>query len=380
MTEQRPLKILHLVGDHEDAGGVLSVLRNLDTVSAKAGWQHVVWVNDQYQESRQPSLSYRHSASVMAESTNHFALLRHAAPATRELQELCREESFDVIHAHSRGTLLVALLFSWRTKRPVIYTNHNYARGTRLYRWAARRSQMNTVVLTDNMARHYGLSLDSQRVTRISACYSDDYLQQPTINRRDLSDPKTPIRLIGVGSVIGWKKWDLIVEAVKRLSPELRRRISFDIWGPTLNLPEAITYDRQLRQAIQDHDLSEHVHLRGSTTNVPGELRQSDFFVLPSTNEPCSVALMEALAIGLPVIVSASGGNVDIVQPGCGLHFRPDDPESLRQSLETLIAKPNQFKAPDEIRDTVRSRCASQVFSHYRRLYHRLTDKQGNKD
>ena len=50
------------------------------------------------------------------------------------------------------------------------------------------------------------------------------------------------------------------------------------------------------------------------THQVADVVAAADWFVLPSTHEPCSVALIEALALGVPVIASASGGNVDIVQ------------------------------------------------------------------
>ena len=373
MTTKRPLKVLHLVGDCEDAGGVLSVIRNLDSVSHGTGWEHIVWVNQRYKETRQPSLTYRYSDSVLAESSKHFDLLRQAFPAAKELEKLCQQEHFDVIHAHSRGTLLISLLFARRSKRQVIYTNHNYANSSWIYRWAAKSQRMTTVVLTQNMARHYGLPAGTPRVHQISACFHDDYLTAPLTKRRDLRAASDTIKIIGVGSVIGWKKWDLVVEAIRRLDPALQKRIEFNIWGPTLQFPEAIAFADRLQGAIKQHRLTSIVHLRGSTTDVVGELHKSDLFILPSTNEPCSVALMEALALGLPVIVSKSGGSVDIVKEGCGLHFNVDDPDSLKARLEEAVEAPDQFKSPEMIRETVRERCASQVFELYQTLYSDIT-------
>ena len=373
MTKKRPLKVLHLVGDCEDAGGVLSVIRNLDSASQGTGWEHIVWVNRAYKEKRRPALTYRYSDTVLAESSSHIALLRRAFPATRELVNLCEQEHFDVIHAHSRGTLLISLLFARRTNRRVVYTNHNYANSTWLYRWAAKSQQMTTVVLTQNMAIHYGLTQGTPRVRQISACYHDDYLTAPLTKRRDGKDQTKKIKVIGVGSVIGWKKWDLVVEAIRRLEPSLQRRIEFNIWGPTLQFPEAIAYAERLRESIKKSQLSSVVFLKGSTSDVVGELHNSDLFILPSTNEPCSVALMESLALGLPVIVSQSGGSVDIVKKGSGLHFAVDDPDSLKNCLEQAIADPSQFSSPEKIRDSVRERCATRVFELYQNLYHDIT-------
>ena len=126
-------KILHLVGDHEDAGGVLSVLRNLQSVTPEGEMQHCVWVKEGYKETRKPALEYRHSRSVVAESTNHFKLFAQALPAYGDLKRLLEKEPFDIIHAHSRGTLLVGILAARFLKRPVLFTNHNYARRLGLY-------------------------------------------------------------------------------------------------------------------------------------------------------------------------------------------------------------------------------------------------------
>jgi len=144
-----------------------------------------------------------------------------------------------------------------------------------------------------------------------------------------------------------------------------------------LQFPEAIQFAEQLQHAIAQHHLESVVHLKGSTSQVLDELCASDIFVLPSTNEPCSVALMEALSLGLPVIVSKSGGNIDLVQEGCGLHFAPDDPESLKHVLEKLISNPPSFHSPEAIRETVLALTASRVFKQYQTLYHRLATPSG---
>lgn len=372
------MKILHLVGDCEDAGGVFSVIRNLHSVSHSAGWRHILWVNARYEETRKPALEYRFSPSVLAESANHFALLKSARPASRELFALCQQESFDVFHAHSRGTLLVALLFSKKTHRPVLYTNHNYAKHTWLYRWAARHPSMHTVVLTENMAKHYGLVV-AGRVHQISACFPDSFLEKAMVSRSEDSHSCEKIRLIGVGNMIGWKKWDLAIEAIHRLEASLQNRIDFHIWGPTLHLPESIHYEHQIRSLIDRYALNAIIHLGGATNDVENKLRQSDCFLLPSTNEPCSVALMEALALGLPAIVSRSGGNVDLVQEGCGLTFMPDDPDSLKDVLQKIITSPSSFHSPSIIRNSVRHRCASRVFESYQRIYQNLMKASANR-
>lgn len=373
MANEHPLKILHLTGEREDAGGVLSVIRNLQNAGAGGGWKHVVWVNQAYKETRQPALEYRYSRAAQAESDNRLRLIGQAIPATRELLALLQTEHYDVIHAHSRGALPIAMLFSWRTKRPSLFTNHNYARQTGLYRWASKSKRLHTALLTPNMAKHYGLNAPNGRVRIISACFGDEFLHLPLAERRGLRSPNHSFRIIGVGSLVGWKKWDLLAEAVRRLPEALQKKIQCDVWGPTLQLSESRAFAAALRRKIRQCKLDDQVRLCGSSVDVVAELLQSDLFVLPSANEPCSVALMEALALGLPAVVSNSGGCPDIVEPGCGLLFRPDDPQSLKQCLEKAILAPDEFQPPAGIRDSVRHRCASRVFQAYQKVYRELS-------
>ena len=95
--------------------------------------------------------------------------------------------------------------------------------------------------------------------------------------------------------------------------------------------------------------------------------------MLPSTNEACSVALIEGLALGLPALVSASGGSVDIIANGKnGLLFAPENSADLAAKLRSIVAGETVLLHPAEIRETVRSRSASVVASEYEKLYRSL--------
>ena len=102
-------------------------------------------------------------------------------------------------------------------------------------------------------------------------------------------------------------------------------------------------------------------------------LREADWFVLPSTNEPCSVALIEALALGVPALVSESGGNVDIIRDGVtGLLFEPESPEDLAAKLRLILYSKVKAAPPMEIRASVRLRSATNVGRQYLALYRQL--------
>jgi glycosyltransferase involved in cell wall biosynthesis len=67
-------------------------------------------------------------------------------------------------------------------------------------------------------------------------------------------------------------------------------------------------------------------------------LEASDVFVLPSHAEGVPMAMLEAMAFGLPVVTTAVGGIPDVVTDGReGLVVSPGDIDELRQALQTLV-------------------------------------------
>lgn len=71
---------------------------------------------------------------------------------------------------------------------------------------------------------------------------------------------------------------------------------------------------------------------------VRERLRRADVFVLPSHWEGQPIAILEAMATGLPVLVTAVGANPDVVRDGVdGLVVPPHDPTALAEALDRLL-------------------------------------------
>lgn len=69
---------------------------------------------------------------------------------------------------------------------------------------------------------------------------------------------------------------------------------------------------------------------------------QASAFVLPTLGDCFSIASMEAMAMGLPVLVSRVGGIADIVEPGAsGYLFAPGDGRALKEAIEEMIQRPD---------------------------------------
>jgi glycosyltransferase involved in cell wall biosynthesis len=89
-----------------------------------------------------------------------------------------------------------------------------------------------------------------------------------------------------------------------------------------------------LETRVERLGLAGLVELPGSSSDPSGVLRESDLFVLPSREEGMSIALLEAMALGIPSVASAIPGNRALLVDG--VHGRlapPDDPPGLARVL-----------------------------------------------
>jgi glycosyltransferase involved in cell wall biosynthesis len=73
--------------------------------------------------------------------------------------------------------------------------------------------------------------------------------------------------------------------------------------------------------------------------DMPVFYQRADVFVLPSQNEGMSIALLEAMACGLPVVVTDTGGTEELVREGVNGHVVPwSDVPALTEALTALMA------------------------------------------
>jgi D-inositol-3-phosphate glycosyltransferase len=355
----RPLRVLHLVGGESDHGGILTVLRNVQAVTGQRGWRHTVWVREGYVERRSPALDYRRCRHLLDEASSHLRLTWHAARAWPELRRLLRTEPFDVVHGHSRGAFWLNVWLARLARRPTVFTSH--ARGTRagLYRWAARQPRMHLVLISPEMAEHYRLVPAPPKISLIPSGCAQRFFELPLATGSRRADPARRLRFVGLGNVVRWKGWDLALRALARLPESLRSQCEFQLWGPVPDDPDARRFAAELAALIVSGGLQDVVSLCGPTAHVTGVLQGADWLLHPTTNEPAGVALVEAIALGVPALVSASGGPRDTVTPGLnGRHFRPDDVADLATQLAAIIRGEVRLPAAAELRESVRSRSA----------------------
>lgn len=150
--------------------------------------------------------------------------------------------------------------------------------------------------------------------------------------------PGAPPRLVAAGRLHPVKGYDVLVEAAAHLA-ERHRGLTVDVHGAEQAGSEA--HARDLQRSISARGLEEVVHLRGHRDRPWETWAGAHAYVLPSREEAFGLALLEAMACGLPVVATSTAGPSDIVDDGrTGLLVPPGDPAALTAAVEQLLADP----------------------------------------
>ncbi len=98
---------------------------------------------------------------------------------------------------------------------------------------------------------------------------------------------------------------------------------------------------KALGRAVVEEQITDSVHFLGERWDVARFMRLADCFVLPSLYEGMSTALLEAMALGLPVVATAVSGTPEVVTEGeTGYLVPPADPVSLAAAINSVIEDP----------------------------------------
>ena len=105
-------------------------------------------------------------------------------------------------------------------------------------------------------------------------------------------------------------------------------------------------YFESLRRQVAEQGLTDSVRFLGERDDVPEILRAVDLLLVPSWEEPFGRTIIEAMASGVPVVATDTGGPPEILGEGadrCGLVLPPQQPGVWAGAIQELLADPTQF-------------------------------------
>ena len=326
------MRILHLINDLR-VGGAETLVRDLAPAQAALGLDVSAavlshsgsFVEDELRASGIPILT----GDAGIYSPRQVGFVRRAS------------RGFDLVHVHLWPAQLWAALGVPRAT-PMVTTEqntHNRRRDSpRLFRspdalMYARFAQI--IAVSDETARslvEWAPGTKNKVTTIENALLIDRYAEAPPTPRSELGVPDGVPLIAILARLEPVKDIATLLDAVARV-PDVFLAIAGD--GPLRPSLEA---------KAKNLGIAGRVRFLGRIAGVAGLLKAADLYVQPSRHEGFPRAVAEAMAAGLPVVVSDAPGFADLVGDAA-IRVPVGDPTALADAIRTVLADPGTFRA-----------------------------------
>ena len=240
------------------------------------------------------------------------------------MREALTKEKFDYIHINSScsptGLLRDVACLLLAKKCPVILHCHcdvenqvgKSGLGKRLLAFACKKAAM--VLVLNDRSRKYLLDLGCHKAQILPNFIAEDAITQPRIIRQRLE------KILYVGHV---RREKGLFELLK--AAEVLKEINFRLVGPVY-------------EDLSHIHIPDNVELLGLKPReaVGAYLQNADVFLFPSYSEGFSVALLEAMAYGLPCIATDVGANKDMLEDQGGILIPVADANAIVDGVKKL--------------------------------------------
>ncbi|HEU5153535.1 MAG TPA: glycosyltransferase [Gemmatimonadales bacterium] len=339
-------RILHVASGREWRGGQRQVLLLARALSSEPDLHQTVVT------SRHSELERRlQSARVSVESVPWTAGLdpRVILPLLRA----SRGGSRPILHAHDSHALALAALCARWTGAPLVATRRVDFPLRRPWPWR----QANRVIAISHAVREV-LIASGIAPDRIAVIHSGidvhSTLGTRPLGIRESLDFGAECRIaVNVAALVGHKDHKTLVETARLLRPRLP------------NLRWVIAGDGPLREKIQakvaEAGLRGVVHLLGTIPDGVSLIADADVFVMSSSEEGLGTSVLDAMALGVPVVTTNAGGLPELVGSQAAVICSKGKPDQLAAAVERILADPVERE-----RLTTAGRTRTAAFSHER--------------
>jgi glycosyltransferase involved in cell wall biosynthesis len=259
----------------------------------------------------------------------------HPSQDARAFLKLVDElRSFDLVHAHSAKAGVLGRLAGWGVRRPVVYTPHGFPFVGEMRE--ARRVFSHVVerLLAPPTAAIIGVCAFERDLARANQLHP----RMLAVVHNGSPPCSTPVTHEGltVGTVSALRRGkgvDVLLDAVPAILAAV---------------PEAeivIAGDGPQRDELRAHPSAGRVRWEPYRPPAANHLRELDVYVLASSWEAFPIGPLEALACGVPQVVTAVGGTREAVVPETGLLIPPRDPQALAEAVIELLRDPARREA-----------------------------------
>jgi glycosyltransferase involved in cell wall biosynthesis len=284
--------------------------------------------------------------------------------AASEAARFIRENHVDVIHSHLTCATYHGVLCGRLTRLPVVSSVHIQTHDF-VYRWLLPRRD-NRIITVSEFVKD-GLLKQGVPEKRIRTIYNGTEFCGPS-PRADASEV-LPVRaelnvppdaeLVGLfGHVQEFKGHHILVQAARDVVAR-RPRAYFVCVGPVE--PEM---QRTLWEMAAEDDMADRFRFTGLRNDVQRLMAAMDVVTLPSRHEACSMAIIEAMAMGKPVVATRAGGNPELIEDEETGLLIERNPQALANALQSILSDADRrHRMGDAARDRASSRFSARVMA-----------------
>lgn len=291
----------------------------------------------------------------------------------KQLKQLMQAEHFDLVHCHTPMGGVMARLAAHATKTtPVIYTAHgfHFFTGASIINWLCyypiekilSRFTDEQICINKEDYERAKKHFHAKHVDYIPGVGINIEKIQKTVDvsrkKEELGLPKDKVILLSSGELIKRKNHEAIIRAVA----ELKQKSAASSEPLPLDFHYVIcghgVLDGYLQQMAEELQVSDSISFLGYREDMMEIFQIADIFIFPSFQEGLPMALLEAMAYGLPVICSDIRGSRDLMGK-CAVQSldycdggimvkRADDVSAYNQAIRQLLQDRNLMQEMGE--------------------------------
>lgn len=259
----------------------------------------------------------------------------------RNLARFFQDHQIDLVHTHNTYAHFYGAVAA-RLAGVQVVVNSQHGRGCGRG-WKAR---MQFRIANRTTQRIVGVSHDAAELCRGEDRRSADKIiaihNGIDLNRFEFQGPVSKPVAISVARLSPEKDFSTLLKAVslaRQTVPEFRLQIVGD--GQEMS---------RLRSQVQELEIEGHVEFLGERNDVADLLTKAGFFASSSLTEGISLTLLEAMAVGLPVLTTAVGGNPEIVVDGqTGRLVPAGESEALAEGIIQMCHDADAWQAMGQL-------------------------------
>lgn len=310
-------------------------------VHVAGNWKEGNPISDERLEQFKVWLAEHHGKWFHIPATREPYDLKNNYVAYREVLGLIKEYEYEFIHCHTPIGSVIGRIAAHKTKTPIIYTAHgfHFYDGAPLVNWLIYYpvekllSYWTDILILINQEDYNRakIKFHSRRTEYVAGVGVDvGKFSGQTVDReekrKELGLDPNDCAFLSVGELIPRKNHLIVIQA---LSDMRNAKVKYFICGKG-------PFEKKYHEMIEKYNLHGQVFLLGFRDDIVDICKAVDLFVFPSLQEGLPLALMEAMASGLPVICSDIRGNRDLIDDVDWL-FDLNNIDNLCKKLEHFL-------------------------------------------